>query len=267
MTQQNLLLIFSLLVNLSFTFQAPRLRLKFDIKFKQNILQSVSDFVNDDDMKLAQSFKTKLLQLGASYDRGYGASTKAREEVETIISSLKSLNPTSDVDIGNDSSSLSPSPLTGSWRMIWTTAYDVLILGASPVTTVGAIYQVFDFPIVTNIIDFLPRVQSLFLPPWTSPSLLRAKVTTRASSRPKEPLRVGLVFESVELQPEQFFGVSVNGILPPLGFDLPQIPFTNDSSDSPGYFDVIYLDEEMLIIQQNAPGGKFVLSKTDNFNP
>jgi hypothetical protein len=263
MIQQKLLVILSTLITLTFSFHAPRLRLRNDQTLAKTFLQSISDSVSNEDMKLAKSLKTKLLQLGASYDRGYGASTKAREEVETIISSLKGLNPTMDVAFGNDSSNLSTSPLNGSWRMIWTTAYDVLILGTSPVTSVGAIYQVFDLPTVTNIIDFLPRIQPLFLPP----SLLRAKVTTRALSRPKEPLRIGLVFESVELQPEQLLGASVNGVLPPLGFDLPQIPGTIDSSNSPGYFDVIYLDEEMLIIQQNAPGGKFVLSKTDNFNP
>ena len=37
--------------------------------------------------------------------------------------------------------------------------------------------------------------------------------------------------------------------------------------DKPGGSDVLYLDEEMLIIQQNAPGGLFVLVKSDSYDP
>lgn len=228
-------------------------------KSKKSALQlAVSSW--DDDV---ESLKKRLLQLGASYDRGFGATAKARDQVEATVRSLELLNV--DTDAARGISTGVASPLTGNWRMIWTTAQDVLILGASPLTTVGAIYQVFEPPIVTNIIDFIPKAQSLFPISVVPPSLIRAEVKTRASPRPNMPMRVGLNFESVKLKPVQFLGIEVD-TLPPLAFDLPKIPGA-DSETSPGYFDVLYLDQEMLIIRQNAPGGFFVSVKTDDNSP
>jgi hypothetical protein len=211
-----------------------------------------------------EALKKQLLQLGASYDRGYGASTKAKLEVERVVSELEQLNP--ETDAARGIAGLGEfSPLDGSWRMIWTTAQDVLVLGASPLTTVGAIYQVFTPPIVTNIIDFIPKVQALLPTSLFPPTLIRAEVTTRASARTDKPMRVGLNFESVKLKPVEFLGLDVDN-LPPLAFDLPQIPGA-DAESSPGYFDVSFLDDEILIIRQNAPGGLFVLVKTDDCSP
>jgi hypothetical protein len=247
------LLLLSLLVTLTNAFAPPVV-----VNARGGVFQLASTLNND-----AESLKKQLLQLGASYDRGYGASTKARKDVEDVIADLEVLN--TETDAARGISSGQDSPLSGSWRMIWTTAQDVLVLGASPLTTVGAIYQVFAPPLVTNIIDFIPKVQAL-LPTSLFPStLIRAEVTTRASPRTDMPMRVGLNFESVKLKPVEFLGMDVDN-LPPLGFDLPQIPGA-DSESSPGYFDVSYLDDELLIIRQNAPGGLFVLAKTDDSSP
>jgi len=144
--------------------------------------------------------------------------------------------------------------------MVWTTAQDVLSLGANPLLTVGAIYQIFSPPVVTNIIDLLPRAQNLLPIPS---SLLRAKVKTKASSRVGSPMRVGLDFQAVSLNPEEFLGQSARS-LPPLGFDLPNL---FELPDDVGYFDVSYLDDEMLIIRQNAPGGLFVLVESETAEP
>ena len=208
--------------------------------------------------------KRNILQMGASYDRGYGASPSARKRADDIIQDLEDINEEADAARGIDGDSV--SPLTGSWRMVWTTAGDVLVLGASPVAQVGAIYQIFNPPEVTNVIDFIPRAQSL-LPSVIPPSLIRAKVRTKASSRNESTNRVGLIFEAVKLQPVEFLGLDASS-LPPFAADLPKIPGTPDSNRSgPGYFDVTYLDEELLIIQQNAPGGLFVLAKVDDSEP
>lgn len=218
-----------------------------------------------DDDAAREKLKKQLLQLGASYDRGYGASPKARQDVENVIADLERLNPETDAARGVTGIGYETSPLSGSWRMIWTTAQDVLVLGASPLATVGAIYQVFDLPVVTNVIDFIPKVQALLPTALFPPTLIRAEVTTRASQRTGMPMRVGLNFESVKLKPVEFLGLDVDN-LPPLSFDLPQIPGATAES-SPGFFDVSFLDDEILIIKQNAPGGLFVLVKTDNYNP
>lgn len=239
--------------------------------------------------------KRQLLQLAASYDRGFGATTRARNEAEDVIMQLAELNPTKDAARGIDGEGINvnedawtaaedeEAPLKGIWRMVWTTALDVVSLAASPIAAPAAIYQVIEPPIATNIIDFIPRVQTLFPPSIAPPSLLRAEVLTRASSREGMPERVGLLFESVKLQPMEVLGKKVD--LPGLKIDfmLPQNligdlvqPFIDslgegkaggNDADSPGFFDVEYLDDELLVIRQQAPGGVFALVKVDSYDP
>ena len=236
--------------------------------------------------KTRQELKGTIVQLGASYDRGFGASPRVRRKMEEILQELETLNPETNaarwidgppptpassfdsISIGINGDSFSgreeeesstQSPLFGTWRMIWTTAQDVLILGANPLVTVGAIYQFIDPPIVTNVIDFMPRLQNL-LPPSIGPnSMVRAEVATVASSRIHFPNRVGLSFQRVQFQGQELLGQDVSQLLPPLGFNLPRINVPDDV----GYFDVTYLDAELLVIRQNSPGGCFVLVNVD----
>eukprot|EP00804_Cyclotella_cryptica_P013883 CCRYP_002420-RA/>CCRYP_002420-RA protein AED:0.03 eAED:0.03 QI:101/1/1/1/1/1/2/149/327 len=236
----------------------------------------------------AELLKSQLYQLAASYDRGFSATPRARQEANNIIQKLASINPTNDASRGIDGGvdDRTDVPLRAIWRMIWTTALDVVSLGASPLAAPSAIYQVItDPPIAKNIIDFIPRAQSFFPSTIAPPSLLRAEVTTRASSRKGNTNRVGLVFEGVKLQPIELLGNKVDN-LPPLSIDLtwpqntfdqiaPYIPGigsiaasnSKDDTDRPGYFDVEYLDDELLVIRQQAPGGVFALIKVDNFDP
>jgi len=206
----------------------------------------------------------------ASYDRGFGASPSARNEVNDIVDQLKLFNPTpagAEKGIeGNDGGT--SSPLEGIWQMVWTTALDVLNLGASPVASPGAIYQVIEPPIATNIIDFIPRAQSLF--PETFPSsLVRAEVKTRTSKR-AETNRIGLDFESVKLAPVEILGFDAK-TLPPFSINFPKIKISDlpgvDPETAPEFFDVVYLDDDMLIIQQNMPGGYFVSIKVPDCDP
>jgi hypothetical protein len=233
--------------------------------------------------------KRRLYQLAASYDRGFSATPKARREADEIIANLGTLNPTQDAarDIDGDATG-THVPLEAIWRMIWTSAFDVVSLGASPFAAPSAIYQdITNPPIATNIIDFIPRAQTLInFSPLSS--LLRAEVTTRASSRRGFPNRVGLVFEGVKLQPIELLGQKVSD-LPPLTVDftwprsvveqlasfVPGLDSylglsengADKNADAPGYFDVEYLDDELLIIRQQAPGGLFALVKVDNCDP
>jgi len=227
----------------------------------------LDDFVEDatefiEDIGRVDILKRKLIKIAAVYDRGFGASSSANQKANDIIQELESFNEMKFAARGITGNET--SPLLGSWSMIWCTAFDVLVLNASPLTSVGAIYQVFQPPKITNIIDFAPRGQSLL--PIIPPSLLRAKVSTRGSPRKNHPNRVGLVFESVQLDPIEFLGNKVGGSLPPLGFDLPKLPGQDEESRS-GYFDVTFLDEELLVIRQNDPGGMFVLIKVDDAAP
>lgn len=223
--------------------------------------------INDDAILECKTLDTRdvlkqsLLRLAASYDRGFGASNKARDQATKIIQELELCNEETNASRGIDGSE--NSPLRGTWRLIWTTASDVLVLAASPVAAPGAIYQVFEPPIVTNVIDFLPRIQSLFPPNMIPSTVIRANVQTRASWRKENSNRIGLTFEKVQFQPLQLLGQSID-VFPPLGLDLPKFPGTSDASTGPGYFDTTYLDSDLLIIRQNAPGGLFALIKVDS---
>ena len=211
----------------------------------------------------AEVLKSKLLNLCASYDRGYGSTPSARRRVDDIVAELTDLNPTMDGARGIDGTGTSSVPLGGIWRMVWTTAVDVLNLGANPVLAPAAIYQKIDPPTAVNIIDLVPRIQSLL--PGLPPNVLRAEVTTTAYSRVNMPGRVGLVFNSVKLQPVEVMGMEA-GALPPVGVNFPKRPGA-DGSSGPGYFDILYLDEDMLIYKQNDPGGYFVLTKVEDCDP
>mmetsp|Transcript_2445 Transcript_2445/g.3655 ORF Transcript_2445/g.3655 Transcript_2445/m.3655 type:complete len:288 (+) Transcript_2445:62-925(+) len=214
-----------------------------------------SDETHPEDGATATELKTELLSIGAAYDRGFGATPSVRTKASSLIRQLSTLNPTPDAAESIDTD----GPLRGTWQMVWTTALDVLSLAASPISTVSAIYQDIDPPIATNIIDLIPRAQAA-LPPGWAPSLTRASVITRTNRRKSALNRVGLVFESVEVRQVEVLGVKVPEGLPlKLKFDLPRIAGASFAGeDGPGYFDVVYLDDDMLIINQNEPGGTFV---------
>lgn len=84
----------------------------------------------------ASVLKRELYQLAASYDRGFSATSKARKEASDIIDKLSAVNPTENASRGIDGdASYDKSedvPLKAIWRMIWTSALDVVSLGASP---------------------------------------------------------------------------------------------------------------------------------------
>jgi len=184
--------------------------------------------------------KQQLLSLCASYDRGFGASPRARKEVDELVEKLASRNPTPmNASRGVDGEMTDgDAPLKGNWRMVWTTALDVLNLGANPLLTTGAIYQVIVPPIATNIIDLIPRAQAL-LPTSFPSTLVRAEVKTRASLRPSNSNRVGLNFEEVKLVPIEVLGMDAQ-MLPPIGISFPQINLEDlpgvDPSTAPGFF-------------------------------
>ena len=277
-------------------------------QLNKNIEECVMDCVDDNNDTTNYSdekeqertdLKKQLYKLSASYDRGFGATPTARDEAEDIISQLAAVNPTHNPARGVDGDGTvgEEVPLKGIWRMIWTSAYDVVSLGASPISQQSAIYQdISNPPVAINIIDFIPRSQSILPSSLSPPSLLRAEVATRASSRNVSTNdRVGLIFEGLKLQPIELLGQKVDN-LPPLtidftwqrtlaeklielvpGLDKSSFGFSNEGSeevspDAPGYFDIPYVDDELLVIrQQSTPvqgtGGVFALIKVDSCKP
>lgn len=235
------------------------------------------------------ALKQELLSTSASCDRGFGASNADRVRVNRLLDELIALNapqnPTANLFPYN-SDSASVAPLEGVWRMVYTDAYDVLSLAASPVTLLQGIYQVIESSgRSVNIIDLTSRLVPL-LPVSLAKSLesvLRLKVITESQAR--SATRVGLRFQAIKIQPLTLLGQDVENALPPLSASLPQKflyqaadsiaeMFTpgggsasgtdglnNALNESLGFFDVAYLDEDMLVIRQNQPGGLFISSR------
>jgi len=197
----------------------------------------------------AEPLKQKLIMLGASYDRGFGATPKVRQQVDAIIEELVQTKD------DNKPPTILETPHS-TWRMIWTTASDVLLLQASPLATVGAIHQVYNEGLViSNVIDFIPRVQSIF--PGLLPStVFRATVSTQGMKLSNN--RVELQFQRVQVAAIEVLGQTLD--FPAVGADLPQLPesLSSSSSSNNGYFDILFQDATMLVIRQNAPGGIFV---------
>jgi len=243
---------------------------------------TVVDDDNNDDVVVATEIKAKaetlkrdILALAAAYDRGYGATPNVKEQMDGYIRALASYNDDitgADVATGfgtdnnNDDDDDVAAPLDGVWQMVWTTAFDVLSI-ATPLSTVSAIYQVIDTSTssAVNIIDLIPRVQA-FLPPQIPTPITRLNVQTTATRR--GPKRVGLIFNSVDVEPIK----NVVALPFPLKVDFPTQKLadlwssSDDDFESPGYFDVSFVDQNMLIIQQNVPGGCFISVKVPNTN-
>jgi hypothetical protein len=109
-------------------------------------LSTVGALSNGEDSNILDEtpsvLKRELYQLAASYDRGFSATSKARREASEIIEKLAAINPTSEASKGIDGAySQDGVPLKATWRMIWTSALDVVSLGASPFA--GKALQVF----------------------------------------------------------------------------------------------------------------------------
>ena len=224
------------------------------------------------------ALKTSLLTAAAACQRGFGATKKDRERIGTILEKLAAVSPTPIATSGIDGADVGTEPLTstaplaGCWRLVYTTASDVLSLDASPVAGVGAVYQLIEPETatelggssVTNIIDLYPRPQTL-LPPGTLASALRLRVMTSAVARSAD--RVGLTFYAARAEPRALLGFDVSALLPALGGPLPRLPGNigtrPDTLSSPSFFDVTYVDDELLCIRQNSPGGVFAAVRVD----
>lgn len=232
----------------------------------------------DNNMNLVQEreqLKSRLFARSAACDRGFGASTRDREEIATIVDKLSALSPESVPTRGLNPFRASTSsemqmmtttdaPVVGAWQMVYTTAFDVLSLAASPFTLLQGIYQViYANGTSVNVIDLAPRLQAI-LPVQLQmerglSSTLRARVYTTAKARSDD--RIGLTFKKVAVSAAKFLNFDVSKF-PKFGVTFPtasRIGAGSDASDTdPGFFDVLYVDHDCLIIQQNAPGGIFV---------
>ena len=185
--------------------------------------------VHDD----CNTLKSNLLLACCLCDRGFSATMKERDEISQLISKLERMKYFSEPTLGVNGDN-EVCHLKGVWRLVYTSAIDVLNLAASPFTYAGAIYQdIRRPPEIVNVIDQVPRALSLLPPSRSIESTLRLKVTTRAKAR--SPARVALSFERVKVEPRTLLGQDVS-FLPSPQIDLPRINLFDGSDESPAYF-------------------------------
>ena len=249
------------------------------------------------------ALKSKLFAACAAADRGFAASPADRQEIEALLDELSPLSPTDEPTRGlaegaadaplrkcwrlvytsaSDVSTLAANPLAS--------------LG-------GIYQDARELPVVVNVIDSFPRCVSASptrsldvaddspirenisrrrllanLPPDAASKLAtttRLRVQTRA--RPRSATRVGLSFESVGAEQLAILGQEVPDWLPKPKVDLPQLGLDvqrrifnvgdeedpRDAASNPAFFDVMFLDDELLVIKQGSPGGLFAAVAVD----
>ena len=217
--------------------------------------------------------KLELLKTCATIDRGFFATRSERErinkQIDELIESGSGLEDPTMGLVGSNSDLHADSkvPLEGLWSLVYTDAFDVVSLASSPLTALRGIYFEIDRNgESSNIIDFAPRFEANIPAKISLGSTLRARVKTR--SKALSPTRVGLSFTGVAFEPQSLLGFDVR-FAPPFVLDFPALPslgFETDSSgdtndNGTGFYDVRYLDDELLILNQNQPGGVFISTK------
>lgn len=221
-----------------------------------------------------RELKSKLFSLSATCDRGFSAKPVDRQQIETLVDQLKALNPEKNPTRNLypfTQSPLEKAPLEGAWRMIYTSAADIVKLAGNPLAQVEAVHQLlYRDGSSVNVINLTPRLERM-LPDGLvgQGTVFRLKVFSKAIARNES--RIGLSFRKVELKPLSLLSRDVANVLPPLRASVPQTAlFGADREElgllyeknTPAYFDILYLDEECLIIQQNNPGGLFIGIRT-----
>ena len=224
------------------------------------------------------ALKSKLFAACAAADRGFAASPADRAEIEALLDELSPLSPIEEPTRGI-ADGAADAPLRKCWRLVYTSASDVSTLAANPLASLGGIYQdARELPVVVNVIDSFPRLLAN-LPPEAASKLAtttRLRVQTRA--RPRSATRVGLTFERVGAEQLAILGQEVPDWLPKPKVDLPQLGLDvqrrifnvgddedpRDAASNPAFFDVMYLDDELLIIKQGSPGGMFAAVAVDD---
>lgn len=265
-------------------FTSPRRQLHrppFALRSEPADAEVIEEVVNDpvaSATESANSLKTRIFAACAASDRGFAASTADRAEIEALLEEISPLSPIEEPARGILEGA-DDAPLKACWRLVYTSASDVSNLSANPIAAPGGIYQdARNLPVIMNVIDTKPRALDN-LPPAAAAAVATAtRLNVQTRARPRGPSRVGLSFESIEVEPLQLLGMDLPSWLPPLKVDLPQLGLDlqrqvfgvsadedpRDSASNPAFFDIMYLDDDFLVIKQGSPGGMFAAIKVND---
>lgn len=190
--------------------------------------------------------KSELFATLASVNRGFSVTPTLRSIISALLSHLERISSSS----SSQASPLSISQRTvfsGNWRLIYTNAPDVLSLGLlAPIALVNQVYQTIEYTEkdsdieVNNIIELEPPIAPLF----SGNMRTFSKIIVKASGDVRSETALGLVFDSVRVEPQTVFGVDVpegiKGLIPSVRIGSPV-----------GQFETTFLDEDLRISRAN----------------
>lgn len=185
------------------------------------------------------SQKNTLLSLCVGLNRGFNAREVERASISDLIGKICASQPNGPECFTTESAS---SAIAGEWKLMYTTALDVLSIGINPFVEIGQIYQNvnFDGSQVNNIIEIQPKLAPV-LNRLIGSSLTRLTVTARGTPEGRNRIRIS--FSGIRAE-----GVSILGkTLEPIPEFLRDISVSFSSVSSAGYFDTIYLDDDLRI--------------------
>lgn len=213
----------------------------------------------------AVQLKDDLLQLAEETRKGFSSTTSQKKRAREIISKLVKFNPTPEPAAPyyeNAGVSDTTVSLQGKWNLVYTDAPDITSLDTSwnPVATaeLGRIGQECSPPYIKNVIewkkpDWINQVPLPFA--GNKESKILQKVCTKASASPDNPMIVNLEVVGLDLVAPP--GATATGLQQDIEQEgLPVGLLRNNPLElrgpltAPfGQFEILYLDEEMRIIQ------------------
>mmetsp|Transcript_18827 Transcript_18827/g.24315 ORF Transcript_18827/g.24315 Transcript_18827/m.24315 type:complete len:287 (-) Transcript_18827:396-1256(-) len=184
-----------------------------------------------------KNLKQEFLLACLGVNRGFSATSEEKETIAQLVELLESENPNPTPCAGLAEGK---SPLTGEWRLVYTTALDVLSVGLVPVISVGQVYQNIneDGSEITNIIDLQPNAAPL-LNSIGGSTVARLRVEAEGSV--DSDTRISIKFKSSAFEPKSFLGQEVAGVLP-----TPKVNFPSMANPI-GYIENTFVDETLRI--------------------
>jgi PAP_fibrillin len=206
---------------------------------------------------IVDMLKRDLLQLSRTADRGMDASSSQVARARQIIKELARYNPTKEPArpyyeySSNQPTNPSKNTIAGKWTLVWTDAPDITSLKQNRLAQLGRIGQECSPPFIKNVIEWKPPAWARNLP--RSQRILQ-KVVTEATANPREPFRVNLQVAGLEVKTEAkstgsyLRDVQREGLLV-ANLQRNPIQLQGNVRLPFGQFEILYLDDEMRIIQ------------------
>mmetsp|Transcript_47947 Transcript_47947/g.113006 ORF Transcript_47947/g.113006 Transcript_47947/m.113006 type:complete len:311 (+) Transcript_47947:103-1035(+) len=210
-----------------------------------------------------EELKRQFLVAAAGANRGLAAAKEQRRALLDLVEALEGVQ-------SEKSGGVAPNDdpeLLGRWRLLFTSAFDVLSLGAIPLVLPGQIFQnVYErdgegMLTVDNVVELSPATEPI-LSAMSFGSTLQLVVTARGVKQGTD--QVGISFEKSRLQPLSLMGQDVSALFPPLDvpLELPQDVRTATDIMAQGSIRTTFLDEDMRIARGAAGNGLY--SETDS---